>query len=509
MAHCDFLQPLKQDAENTHYLSKAQNLIRALFIYDIIHFIVYVCEHVDKINKPAKIALVNPPPLKGVYHHQLYLPLGLAYLAAVLECLGHEVKVIDCPAQGADHEKLGDELASFEPMMIGITSMTPTINSAVLSARVAKETCPDAVVVLGGPHVTFMDREILSQEIAVDVIVRGEGEQTFLELAQTMFSKALHTVAGITFRDGNRIIRTQDRNYIKKLDELPRPAYKYFQLDRYRLFGRRILPVITSRGCPYQCSFCVTSRLFGRTFRARSPGNVVDELEWLRDAYGADAFTFYDDTITFDKKRMLEICEKIRSRRIDIPWDCQTRVDHVSKEILVQMRKANCQQVLLGVESGCQKILNAIKKGTTVEQNERAIKLAKEAGLFVAISVIIGYPGETEDTLKQTLHFIKRTKPDDVYLCVATPYPGTALRTLIEKMGLNLSMEWESYDTTTPVFENPSLPAEKIKRLRRNFYDDFYSPAYILRHLVKGNFYSQVMARTALNHLIWRFMSIF
>jgi radical SAM superfamily enzyme YgiQ (UPF0313 family) len=465
---------------------------------------------VDDIKKPAKVALVNPPPLKGVYRHQLYMPLGLAYLAAVLECAGHEVEVIDCPAQGLDHEKMGEELASFKPAIIGITSMTPTINSAILSAKVAKEACPDAMVVLGGPHATFMDEEILSQEKAVDVVVRGEGEQTLLELTQTAFNmKALHTVAGITFMDGDQIIRTPDRDYIRNLDELPHPAYRHFQLDKYRLFGRRILPVITSRGCPYQCTFCVTSRLFGRTFRARSPENVVNELEWLRNTYGPDAFTFYDDTITFDKKRILEICEKIISRKIDIPWDCQTRVDHVSKEILVQMRKAGCQQVLLGIESGSQKILDAIKKGTTVEQNEKAIRLAKEAGLFVAVSVIIGYPGETEETLNQTLNFIKRTKPDDVYLCVATPYPGTELRALIEEMGLNLSKEWESYDTTTPVFENPSLPAEKIKRLRRKFYDEFYSPTYILRHMFKRNFYSQVMARTALNHLIWRFRSIF
>jgi len=465
---------------------------------------------VDDIKKPAKVALVNPPPLKGVYRHQLYLPLGLAYLAAVLECAGHEVEVIDCPAQGLDHEKMGEELASFKPAIIGITSMTPTINSAILSAKVAKEACPDAMVVLGGPHATFMDEEILSQEKAVDVVVRGEGEQTLLELTQTAFNmKALHTVAGITFMDGDQIIRTHNRDYIKNLDELPYPAYRHFQLDNYRLFGRRILPVITSRGCPYQCTFCVTSRLFGRTFRARSPENVVNELEWLRNTYGPDAFTFYDDTITFDKKRILEICEKIINRRIDIPWDCQTRVDHVSKEILVQMRKAGCQQVLLGIESGSQKILDAIKKGTTVEQNEKAIRLAKEAGLFVAVSVIIGYPGETEETLNQTLNFIKRTKPDDVYLCVATPYPGTELRTLIEEMGLNLSKEWESYDTTTPVFENSSLPAEKIQKLRRKFYDEFYSPIYILRHMFKRNFYSQVMARTALNHLIWRFRSIF
>lgn len=462
------------------------------------------------MRRRVKISLVNPPTMKGAFRHQLYLPIGLAYLAAVLEKNGHEVTVIDCPALEMDHEKLRAKLVSLEPNVVGITSMTPTIQSALLSARVAKEACPDAMVVLGGPHATFMDKQVLTQEAAVDIVVRGEGEQTMPELAQHVSnSKRLHRVDGITFRNNRRIVRTPNRAFIQKLDELPRPAYKYFPLEKYRLFGRRILPIITSRGCPFQCSFCVTSRLFGRTFRARSPKNVVDELEWLRDAHGADAFTFYDDTLTLDRKRIIEICEEIKNREIGLPWDCQTRVDQVSKEILVKMREANCQQVFFGVESGAQKILDAVKKGTTIEQNEKAIRWAKDASLFVAISVIVGYPGETTDTLKQTIDFIRKTKPDDAYLCVATPYPGTELRSLVEDMGWAMSMEWGLYDTITPVFENPLLSAEEIRKIRTTFYDSFYSPTYVFRHLFKRNFYSRVMARTALNHLLWRIRSIF
>ena len=463
-----------------------------------------------KIGRAVRIALVNPPILKGVFRHQLYLPIGLAYLAAVLEENEHEVTVIDCPALEMDHEKLRAKLASREPNVVGITSMTTTIQSVLLSARVAKEACPDALVVLGGPHATFMDKQILSQEATVDIVVRGEGEQTLLELAQHVSnSKSLHRIDGITFKNNSQIVHTPNRPFIQKLDELPRPAYKYFPLKKYRLFGRAILPIITSRGCPFQCSFCVTARMFGKRFRARSPRNVVDELEWLRDVYGADAFTFYDDTLTLDRKRIIEICEEIKNREIGLPWDCQTRVDQVSKEVLAKMREANCQQVFFGVESGCQKILDAVKKGTLIEQNEKAIRWAKEAGLFVAVSVIIGYPGETIDTLKQTLDFIRKMKPDDVYLCVATPYPGTELRSLVRDMGWEMSMEWSLYDTITPVFKNPVLSAEQIKRIRRTFYDSFYSPPYILRHLFRRNFYSRVMARTALNHLIWRIRSVF
>jgi len=239
----------------------------------------------------------------------------------------------------------------------------------------------------------------------------------------------------------------------------------------------------------------------------RSPESVVDELEWLKNIHGAEAFTFYDDTLTFDKKRLFEICEGIKKRKINIPWDCQTRVDQVSREILAEMRGAGCQQVFFGVESGCQRVLDAVNKKTSIEQNEKAIKLAKQAGLFVTISLMIGYPGETLETLKQTVDLVQRAKPDDAYICVATPYPGTELRVLVEKNGWKMSSDWDLYDTMTPVFENPELPSEEIKKIRREFYDSFYSPAYILRQSLRRNFYSRIMARTALNHLLWRIKS--
>jgi anaerobic magnesium-protoporphyrin IX monomethyl ester cyclase len=462
------------------------------------------------MQRRAKISLVNPPPLKGVYRHQLYLPIGLGYLAAVLEENGYDVTVIDCPALEMDLKQLKTKLASINPDVIGITSMTPTIQSALLSASAAKGACADAMVVLGGPHATFMDEQVLNEEAAVDVVVRGEGEETLLELAQTVSNPmGLNKIQGITFRNNGQTVRTPTRPFIKNLDELPRPAYKYFPLEKYRLFGRRMLPIMTSRGCPSQCSFCTTARMFGKAFRARSPKNIVDELEWLRDAHGADAFSFYDDTFTLDKKRALKICEEIRNREIGLPWDCQTRVSVVSEEILRQMREANCQQVFFGVESGCQKILDAVHKGTTVEQNEKAIRLAKDAGLFVSVSVMIGYPGETKDMLQETVDLIRRAEPDDVYICVATPYPGTELRRVVEGMGWEMSNDWGQYDTITPVFANPNLSAEEVRKLRTSFYNSFYSPKYVLRHLFKMNFYSRVMARTAMNHILWRIRSMF
>ena len=168
------------------------------------------------------------------------------------------------------------------------------------------------------------------------------------------------------------------------------------------------------------------------------------------------------------------------------------------------MKKAGCRLINLGIESGCQQTLDAMNKGTSVDQNEKAIKWVKDAGISIAASIIVGYPGETVDTIKQTFESIKKAKPDEVYVCVATPYPGTDLYDLVHKLGWKMSPDWSRYDTMNSVFENPDLPGEKLDELRKDFYSDFYSPSYIVREMLKRNFYSQMFARAALNHIFWR-----
>lgn len=462
--------------------------------------------------KKAKIALVNSPIIEATYQHPLFPPLGLAYLAAVLEQNNFDVTIIDCPACRMDHKKLKEELSSMQPALVGIASMTPTIPSALESARVAKEACPDTKVVMGGPHATFADTEILTEEPAVDVIVRGEGEETLLELAQNLPElRNLSKIRGITFKHDGEIVKTPNRPFIQNLDALPHPSYKSLPIERYRICGKKFLPLMSSRGCPFQCSFCVASQMFGAKFRARSPKNVVDEMEWLISTYGAEGISFHDDALTLDKKRIFDICDEIISRKLKIAWGCQTRVDQVSKEVLAKMRRAGCNEVSFGVESGCQRILDAVKKKVSIEQSARAVRIAKEEGLFVAVSTIIGYPGETRESLKQTLDFIHTLEPDDVWLCLATPYPGTELRALIERMGWKMVTDWTLYNTMNPIFENPDLPSEEISRMRKQFYDKFYSPRYVLRQMVKGyvkgNFYSKIMARTSANYLLWRIKS--
>jgi radical SAM superfamily enzyme YgiQ (UPF0313 family) len=456
----------------------------------------------------TKIALINPPFMEGSFHHPLLLPLGIAYLAAVAEKGGHEVKVIDCPASGLDQTQLKKELASFNPAIVGITGTTPTIKSSIQSAQTSKEVLPNAQVLVGGAHATFMDKQLLEEVPAIDVIVRGEGELTLLELADTVNNQDLSEVDGITYRADGQIVQNKKRAFIQNLDEMPRPAYHLFPLDKYHIYGKTFLPVMSSRGCPFQCAFCVTSQSFGAQFRARSATNVVDEIEWLKNTYGADGFTFYDDILTLNRDRIISICDQLVERKINLPWGCQTRVDQVNKEMLGRMKRARCAEVSFGVESGCQTLLDAFHKHTMVEQNIAAVKLAKKEGLFVAVSAIVSYPGDTMDMVKQTVDLLKKMEPDDAYLCIATPYPGTELRATIEAKGWKISNDWNLYDTMNPVFENPNIDNEEIARIRKDFYNHLYSTKYILRQLwkgkVKGNYYSQMMARFAIGSMYWK-----
>ena len=270
-------------------------------------------------------------------------------------------------------------------------------------------------------------------------------------------------------------------------------------MDKYRITGKVHLPIMSSRGCPFQCSFCVASQMFGAPFRARSAKNVVDEIIWLRDEYGAQAISFHDDTLTLDKKRIVEICDEMINRKAVIPWGCQTRVDTVSKEILAKMKKAGCNEVSFGVESGCQSILDAVHKKVNISQAEKAIKWAKEEGLFVAVSTIIGYPGETKESMQQTADLMRRIEPDDAWICIATPYPGTELRALVEKNGWKMTNEWTKYNTMNAIFDNPTVDSEEYAKMRKQFYNSLYTkicttPTF--KGYLHGNFYNKVMART-------------
>jgi radical SAM superfamily enzyme YgiQ (UPF0313 family) len=450
------------------------------------------------------VTLVNPPYPSGSHRHPPFTPLGLGYLAAVLEKNQYEVDVIDCQALNLSYEEFKNEIGKRQPNIVGITSTTLTYKSGLQIAKITKKACPNCLTVMGGPHVTFWDDKALQECPELDVIVRKEGENTLPELVQRVEAgKSYHDVIGTTCRKDGKIVRNPDRPYIEDLDGLPFPAHHLWPIESLRKYGKVIYPLTTSRGCVYWCDFCTAVRMFGRKYRMRSPKNVVDELEFLHNTYQADQFTFYDDAFTVDQHRAEELCDEIRKRKMKIKWDCETRVDMVTKELLLKMKEAGCIAVWFGVESGSQRVIDAMSKGISIAQTMNAVRWAKEAGLMTVTSAILGFPGETKESAWETIKLVERIDPDDVGYYIATPYPGTPMYDLVKEKGWLKTNDFDKYDTATPVFETPTLTAQELREIREQAFQRFYiRPAHILHILSKGGLYGFSLTRTALAHLL-------
>jgi anaerobic magnesium-protoporphyrin IX monomethyl ester cyclase len=450
------------------------------------------------------VTLVNPPYPKGAHQHPPFTPLGLGYLAAVLEKNKYEVDVIDCQASRLTYEDFKREISKRQPDIVGVTSTTLTYKSALQIAKITKEAHPSSLTVLGGSHVTFWDVEALQECPQLDVVVRKEGENTILELVERLEAgKDFHDILGVTCKKGEEIVRNPDRPYIEDLDSLPFPAHHLWPLDRLRKYGKVIFPLMTSRGCVYWCEFCSAVRMFGRRYRMRSAKNVVDEIEYLHKTFGANNFTFYDDAFTVDQSRVKEICRDIKNRNLRIKWDCGTRVDMVTKDLLQKMKDSGCIAVWFGVEAGSQQVIDAMGKGFTPNRTRKAFKLAKEVGLMTIASVVFGFPGETRETAWKTIKFVEEIDPDDVGYYIATPYPGTPMADYVKKMGWLRVTDFDKYDTATPIFELPTLSMEELIKIREKAFHRFYlRPTFIIRMFAKGGMYGFSATRTALSHLL-------
>ena len=447
-----------------------------------------------------QVTLVNPPYPAGSHRHPPFIPLGIGYLAAVLEKNGFDVNVIDCQALKLTLNQVRDELGKRRPDVVGLTSTTLTYNSAIKIIDVAKKTLPNCVTILGGSHVTFWDENALNECPSLDVVVRKEGEATLLELVQRIDAgKSYHDVVGITCRNNGIIKKNPDRPYLENLDELPYPAFHLFQIEQFNKYGNIIFPVMTSRGCVYWCDFCTAVRMFGKKYRMRSPKKVVDELEFLYKKYGEKQYTFYDDAFTVNQKRTEEICDEIIKRRLNIKWDCETRVDMVSKELLLKMKKAGCIAVWYGVEAGSQKVRDSMGKGISNQQTINAFKWTQKAGLIAVASIILGFPGETKETAWESVRLLRKINPDEIGIYIATPYPGTPMYDYVKKMGWLKIHDFDRYDTATPTFESPNISMKEIKEIHDKAHQSFYiRPTYILRAFSKGGVYGYSTTRTAL-----------
>ena len=452
----------------------------------------------------AYVTLVNPPYPSGAHQHPPFTPLGLGYLAAVLEQNEYKVDVIDCQAAKLSYEEFKSEIGKRQPNIVGVTSTTLTYKSGLRIVKIAKEAFPNCLTIMGGSHVTFWDENALKECPELDVVVRKEGENTLLEIVQRLEAgKSFHDVIGITCRKDGKIVKNPDRPYIKDLDSLPFPAHNLWPLETLRKYGTIVYPIMASRGCVFWCDFCTAVRMFGRKYRMRSPKNVVDEIEFLHKTYGANQFTFYDDAFTVDQDRTAEICHEIEKRKLKIKWDCETRVDMVTKELLLKMREAGCIAIWFGVESGSQRVIDAMGKGFSLTQTMNAFQWAKHAGLMTVAGVILGFPGETKESAMETIKLVEKINPDDVGYYIATPYPGTPMYELVKEKGLLKVTDFNKYDTATPTFESPEFTMEELREIREQAFHRFYiRPSYVLHMFSKGGMYGFSSTKTALAHFL-------
>ncbi len=414
-------------------------------------------------------------------------PLGLGYLAAVLRKDGFKVQIIDDLVEKLSLERILRKIK--DSQIVGITSTTATFNAALRYAQYIKEKI-GSFIILGGVHVTFRPFDALKHNF-VDAVCVGEGEETIVEVARSVDGgEGLDGIRGVIFREGERIVRNEPRGFIENLDSLPFPAFDLMPLEKYTLLGQKLeqFPMITSRGCPFACRYCSSSQFFGRKFRARSAENVVDEMEWLIEEFGAKQIAFGDDTFTLNKKRVIEICNEIKRRGLDVEWSCSSRVDTISYELLKKMSEAGCRVIYYGVESANEEILNKYyKKRINFEDVKKAVEFAKKVGIEVVCSFIIGAPSETREDIKRTLRLAIKLGPDYAQFSILTPYPGTEIYNEAKEKGLILTENFDEYTAGKPVMKNFYMAPKEISRLLKYCYLRFYlRPGFILREVKKG-----------------------
>ena len=419
-------------------------------------------------------------------------PLGLLYIAGYLEKYAkHNITVIDSQVEKLDYSSLESRVRSIRPDIVGITAMTMTMIDVIKTVDIVKSLDSNIKVILGGPHVHLFPEETIDLK-GVDYLVLGEGEVTFKELLDSVNNKSrLRDIPGLVFKDNGKIINTGVRPLIKNIDEVPFPARHMVSYKKYTSLlskGNIVTTIFTSRGCPYKCTFCDRPHL-GKMFRARSPENVVQELEECVKM-GIDNFLFYDDTFSVNKKRVIDICKEIIKRKLNIDWDIRTRVDNVNEEMLRLMKKAGCNGIHYGIETGSEKILKVLDKGITIEEANRIFELTRKYRIPTLAYFMIGNPTETIDDINTTFKVMKMLKPDYVHLTILTPFPGTKIYFDGLKSGIIKKDYWREFaKNPSPDFVPPHwdeiFNKNELKDLLIKGYKGFYMrPSYVFKKIL-------------------------
>ncbi len=415
-------------------------------------------------------------------------PLSLACIASSLLGKKHIVEIFDFNLYEQGDLKLLDRLEKFNPDFVGITFVTPLIREADRVTKIIKKKNKNIVIVGGGPHCSSFPESAL-KETSLDIAVIGEGD---FSLNEVMEGEKLSEIKGIAYKEGKEIFINERKEFIQDLDVLPFPAYHLYDIDKYKVPSaiakkNPVAWVETSRGCPYGCTYCNKS-CFGKTFRVKSPERVAEEFIKIKEI-GFKEIHLTDDGFTTNLDRAKQICDLLIERKVDIIWSTITgiRVDRVDFELLDKMKRAGCYRVYFGIESGNQKILNNIKKGINLEQVIKAVKMAKKAGLEVAGYFMIGLPGETEETMQDTINFAKSLNLDLAKISITIPLPATEMFNELENKKLIKTHEWENfkfYSAPSMIYDHPNLSWDTIESYYKKFYRTVYlNPEFIFKRI--------------------------
>lgn len=454
------------------------------------------------LNQIKRVVLIHPN-YRQVYKYvskevpMFQPPMGIAYIAAALRKAGHLISIIDASPLNLNNQQTAEETVSLSPDLIGISATTNLIEMAGdLSERLKK--LGNIPIIIGGAHSSIMPEKTLEEFQSFDMAAKGEGENIMLDICNGIEK---NKISGLTYRDNDKIIRNIDRPPIEKLDDLPFPARDLLPQEKYWTPAIRRYPyanIITSRGCPYSCTFCSDHLIHTRKFRVRSVENIMREVDHLISEYKIKELNIIDDNFTFLPERVEKFCNELLKRKYSLIWRVGggIRPDRVTRGLLKLMKKSGCYFIALGIESGDDEILKIMRKGSTIEQVRNAVKWAKEAGIYTFGFFIIGNLGENRKKIEKTIDFAKSLNLDDAQFQLLLPFPGTEVYERVIKEGKLLIKHWRDYAAyENPVFIHGELDTDLLKEMQVKAYRSYYlRPRIIIKKLFEIRSFRQFFA---------------
>jgi anaerobic magnesium-protoporphyrin IX monomethyl ester cyclase len=421
-------------------------------------------------------------------------PLGMLYIATYLRENGVDVSIMDEATQGFSLKGTVDWVKKEDPDILGFSTCSSSGRRAAIIAEKVKKENPNMITVLGNFYATFNAERILKKYPFVDVIVRGEGEYTSLELAKSLEKRGdLKKVLGINFRNNGEIVSTPDRPLIKDVDSLPFPDRQMLDFEYHNTTAgivvapKKFSSFVSSRGCVFQCRFCGCRRLARDLWRSRTVDNILEELHLL-SSQGYKQFLFVDDNFTLNPKRVIKICRRMRREKVDVEFFVEGRVDHCPEEMVKDMARADCKMMYFGIENASQKVLDYYDKRTTPQQAIDATKKARRAGIDVIVtSFILGAPYETRREIRGTLKFAQRLQVDIPQFNILATFPGTDIWEELKIQGvLDEEKHWET-GVLVPEVSPDAIPVEEIERMIHEGYQQFFiRPDYVVKELIRS-----------------------